>query len=140
MNKELKSVPTWFKANKIYINTDKTKWNIFHTTSKKLFMSTKNLELIIDGITLEQETVTKFLRVFIDENVTWKVHINTIATKIPKSILYIGSVIFPRKQLNELYFSFGHSYLSYFLWGKSYEKKNIDKQLRKAFCWFTKHK
>ena len=33
-------------------------------------MPTKNLELIIDGITLEQETVTKFLRVFIDENVT----------------------------------------------------------------------
>ena len=103
-------------------------------------MSTKNLELIIDGITLEQETVTKIMRVFIDENVTWKVHINTIATKIPKSILYIGSVIFPRKQLNQLYFSFGHSYLSYFLWGKSYEKKNIDKQLRKAFCPSTKHK
>ena len=80
------------------------------------------------------------MRVFIDENVTWKVHINTIATKIPKSILYIGSVIFPRKQLNQLYFSFGHSYLSYFLWGKSYEKKNIDKQLRKAFCSSTKHK
>ena len=55
MNKELKSVPTWFKANKVYINTDKTKWNIFHTTSKKLFMSTKNLELIIDGITLSKK-------------------------------------------------------------------------------------
>ena len=29
MNKELKSVSTWFKANKLSINIDKTKWTIF---------------------------------------------------------------------------------------------------------------
>ena len=32
MNK-LKSVSTWFKANKLSINIDKTKWTIFHPTS-----------------------------------------------------------------------------------------------------------
>ena len=45
-------------------------------------------ELIIDGITLVRETVTKFLGVFIDENVTWKAHIIIISTKISKRILY----------------------------------------------------
>ena len=35
MNNELKSVSTWFKANKLSINIDKTKWTIFHPTSKK---------------------------------------------------------------------------------------------------------
>ena len=40
MNKELKSVSTWFKANKLSINTDKTKWTIFYPTSKKRFMPT----------------------------------------------------------------------------------------------------
>ena len=34
-------------------------------------------ELFIDGITLEKETVTKFLGVIIDGNVTWKAYINT---------------------------------------------------------------
>ena len=29
MNKELKSVSIWFKANKLSINIDKTKWTIF---------------------------------------------------------------------------------------------------------------
>ena len=29
MNKELKSVSTWFKANKLSINIYKTKWTIF---------------------------------------------------------------------------------------------------------------
>ena len=61
INKELKSVSTWFKANKLSINIDKTKWTISHPTSKKPFMSTKFPELFIDGITLERETVTKFL-------------------------------------------------------------------------------
>ena len=49
-------------------------------------MPTKFPELFIDGINLERETVTKFLGVIIDENVTWKAHINTISRKISKSI------------------------------------------------------
>ena len=32
MNKELKSVSTWFKANKLSINIDKTKWIIYLAT------------------------------------------------------------------------------------------------------------
>ena len=115
MNKQLKSVSTWFKANKLSINIDKTKWTIFYPTSKKRFMPTKFPERFIDGITLERETVTKFLGLIIDENVTWKAHINTISTKISKNIgiLYRARLIIPRKQLNQLYFSFVHSYLNY---------------------------
>ena len=56
LNKELKSFSTWFKANKLSINIDKTKWAIFYPTSKKRFMPTKFPELSIDGITLERET------------------------------------------------------------------------------------
>ena len=101
MNKELKSVSTWFKANKLSI-IDKTKWTIFYLTFKKRFMPTKFPELFIDGITLERETVTKFLGIIIDENVTWKAHINTISTKVSKSIgiLYRARLITPKKQLN----------------------------------------
>ena len=69
MNKELKSVSSSFKANKLSINIDKTKWTIFYSTSKKRFMPTKFPELFIDVITLQSETVTKFLGVIIDENV-----------------------------------------------------------------------
>ena len=62
MNKELKSVPTLHKASKLSINIDKTKWTIFHLTSKKRFIPTKFRELFIDGITLEQETFAMFLK------------------------------------------------------------------------------
>ena len=54
MNKELKRVSIWFKSNKLSINTDKTKWTIFHSTSKKRFKPTTFPELFIDGITLEK--------------------------------------------------------------------------------------
>ena len=88
----------------------KSNWAIFHPTSIKRFMPTKFLELFIDGITLEIETVTKFLDVFIDKNVTWKDHINTISTKI---------------SINQLYLSFVHSYLSYanLSWGSTQKTK-----------------
>ena len=127
MNKELKSISTWFKANKLSINIDKRKWTIFHPTSKKRFVPTKFQELFIDGITLKRETVTKFLGVFNDENVTWKPHIKAIFTKISKSIgiLYRASLTIPRKQLNQLYFSFAHSYLNYanLAWGFTQKTK-----------------
>ena len=129
MNNELKSVSTWFKANKLSINIDKTKWTIFHPTSKKRFMPTKFPELFIDGITLKRETVIKPLGVFVDENVTWKPHINTITTKI--SILYRARLIIPIKQLNQLYFSFVQSYLNYanLAWSSTQKTKSSTKAL-----------
>ena len=115
MNKELKNVSTWLKANMLSINIDKTKGIIFYPTSKKPFMSTKFPELSINRITLERETVTKFLDVIIDQNVTWKAHINKISTNISKSIVicYRATLIIRRKELNQLYFLFVHSYLNY---------------------------
>ena len=104
MNKEPKSVSTWFKANKLSSNIVKAKWTIFHPTFKIRFMPIKLPELFIDETKLERETTTKLLGVFIDENVTWKNHINTFCTKISKSIgiLYRARLIIPRKQLNQL--------------------------------------
>ena len=115
MNKELKRASTWLKENNLSITIDKTKWTIFYPTSKKRFMPTKFSELFIDGITLERETVTKFLDGIIDENVTRKAYINTISRKISKriGILYRARLIIPRKQLNQRYFSVEHSYLNY---------------------------
>ena len=78
-------------------------------------MPTSFPELFIDGINLKREIVTKFLDVFIDENDTWKADINTKSTKISKrkGIVYRARLTIPRKKLNQLCFSFVHSYLNY---------------------------
>ena len=81
MRKELKSVSTWFKGNKLFINIDKTKWTIYDPTSKRRFMPKKFPGLFTDDITPERETVTKILGVLIYENNTWKAHISKISIK-----------------------------------------------------------
>ena len=88
--------------------------------------------LFIHGINLKRETVTKFLAKFIDENVTWKDHTNTIFTKISRNIgiRYRARLIIPRKQLNQLYFSFAHSYLNYanLAWGSTQKLSTFYRQ------------
>ena len=64
----------------------------------------------MDNIFIERENVTKFLGVLIDENLSWKQHINNVSTKISKSIgiLYKSRGIVKQPLLKQLCFSFVH--------------------------------
>ena len=86
MNVELENVSTWFKSNKLPLNIDKTKWYLFHPLSKKQFLPQTLPNLLIEDIHIKREHVTKFLGVFIDENLSWKQHIKILSSKISKSI------------------------------------------------------
>ena len=44
------------------------------------------IDLHIEGHKMHESSETKFLRVFIDSNVTWKYHINYISRKIAKGV------------------------------------------------------
>ena len=76
-------------------------------------MPKKSPELFIVGITLERETVTKYLGVSMSHG---KPILITISTKISKSIgiLYRARLIIPRKLLNQLCFSFVQSILGFY--------------------------
>ena len=71
--------------------------------------------LLIEDIHIKREHVTKFLGVFIDENLSWKQHIYILSSKISKSIsiLYKSRDVLSKQCLNQLYFSFIHSYVNY---------------------------
>ena len=58
---------------------------------------------------------TKFLGVLIDENLNWKTHISHLQNKISKfiGVLYKVRPFLNIHLLQQLYFSFVHSYLSY---------------------------
>ena len=64
---------------------------------------------------IKRDNVTKFLGVHIDENLSWKYHIDAICTKVSKSIgiLYKAREILDKQSLIQLYFSFVHSYINY---------------------------
>ena len=80
INVELENVSTWFKSNKLSLNVDKTKWLLFHPLSKKQLLPHILPKLI------KREHVRKFFGVFIDENLSWKQHIDIVSSIIYKSI------------------------------------------------------
>ena len=112
MNVELKNVLTWFKSSKLSLNVDKTKWSLFHPLSKRQFLPQTLPNLLIEDIHIKREHVTKFLGAFIDENLSWKQHIEILSSKISKSIgiLYKSRDVLNKQCLKQLYF---HSYVNY---------------------------
>ena len=71
--------------------------------------------LYIDNFEIVRESVTKFLGIFFDENLTWKYHIEHVCNKASKSIGIMSKSrnILSKRLMKQLHFSFIHSYLNY---------------------------
>ena len=70
MNEELRKVANWFKANKLSLNISKTKYSLFHSTSKRKYIPNILLPLHIDNVPVKKEFVAKFLGIYLDENIS----------------------------------------------------------------------
>ena len=97
------------------LNVDKTKWFLFHPLSKRQFLPQTFPNLVIGDIHIKREHLITFLGVFIDENLSWKLHIQILSSKISKSIgiFYKSRDVLSRQCLKQLYFSFIHNYVNY---------------------------
>ena len=123
MNVELEKISNWFKANKLSLNTDNTKFTLFHKPSQADNLPIKLPDLVIDSSKLEQSSHIKFLGVEIDNNLSWKFHIENLETKIARviGIMYKVRPILNTYCLKSLYHSLIHSRLSYanIAWGST---------------------
>ena len=81
MNRELSKIASWLSANKLSLNIKKTHFIIFKSRGKK---SNQNVSITINNQEIEQVKYTKFLGLYIDDEFTWKYHIDQVATKISK--------------------------------------------------------
>ena len=122
-NTELSHISLWLKMNKLSLNIKKTHCMIF-CRRKKLCHDVK---LLIDGQAINEVQKTKFLGIVIDNQLTWKWHINYIAGKIARGI---GMLIKARQFLNtvglmSLYYSFIYPFLTYcnHIWGATYKTR-----------------
>ena len=128
MNKELRKVANWFKANKLSLNISKTKYSLFHSTRKRKDIPNILPPLHIDNVPVKREFVTKFLGVYLDENISWKHHINIVSTKVCKSIgiLYRTRYILSKFLQKQLCFSFRNCYLKLRKYSRGqYKQKQI---------------
>ena len=88
---------------------------LFHLLSKKHLLSQTLPNLLIENIHIKSEHLTKFLGVFLDENLSWKQHTDIVSSKISKStgILYKSKDVSSKHCLKQLYFSFINNYVNY---------------------------
>ena len=79
MNQELKEITLWLSANKLSLNLSKTHFMVFRSKNRKML---NDMLITINGKTIEKVKNTKFLGLYVDDELSWKFHINQIATKI----------------------------------------------------------
>ena len=120
INSELEKVLTWLCANKLSLNIDKSNFVIFHPIQRKL---PKQVMLSINNQMLTQETSIRYLGVYIDYNISWKMHITNISKKIKRSIGILSklSYFLSTKTLLSLYYVLVEPFLNYCIiaWGNT---------------------
>ena len=124
----MNKVSLWLKANKLTLNTMKTKFMLFVPKNKRV--NTDTVKLYIDGSEIEQTKIQKFLGVIINSQLDWKHHINYICTKIAKAIGIINKIKYyiGTKAKRTLYCSLVLPYINYCnaVWASTYYTK-LDK-------------
>ena len=77
---DLNYISDWFRANKLTLNIYKSVYMIF---SKK---EQKDIDINLGGTKLPKVTTTKFLGMWIDQNLNWNEHLSKLKTKIKRNL------------------------------------------------------
>ena len=112
-NMSLDSINKWFTANKLKLSLGKCVYTVFNLTRNNLLND--RYDLAIDSTNLICVKSTKYLGVYIDEDLTWQNHIHYIINKLVKfcSIVYKLRPIVPSSILRKIYFALVHPHLIY---------------------------
>ena len=118
MNADLKIITDWCYANKLALNTQKTKAMLF--TTKVNFISPR---LYISNSELEYVDVYKYLGVKIDKMLKFNEHIDSLKSKLARVVgisFSIGKLV-DTSTARLIYFSLAHSHIIYLIsvWGHS---------------------
>jgi hypothetical protein len=131
VNMELQNIANWFRANKMAVNAAKTKFIVFRTRGKVINPHDCHLvfnnneigqpedpSLIYDIERIHNDGQTrsfKLLGVLFDEYLTFDEHINSLCSKISKSLFCINRIknFVNQDTLKTLYCAMIHSHIVY---------------------------
>ena len=117
LNNELCKIDDWLTVNKLSLNVGKTKYMIFAKPQKVV----PDVFPMIRTSALEMVNEFNFLGVLIDSALTWKPHLNKIASKIAKCVGILSRFknMFPNYVLVNIYNALIGPYLNYAVlaWG-----------------------
>ena len=113
IQEDIKNLNSWFKANKLSLNIQKSVAMLF--LPRKLSDNSNTLTIKIDTELLPVVTQTKFLGITIDNQLTWNEHINNIIRKISINKILIGksrNLMTPTAKRN-IYYAHIYPHLAY---------------------------
>ena len=120
IHEDLHIISNWFKANKLALNETKTNYLIFHSCRKK---PPDDFRIILNNVQLERLKQTKFLGVLIQENLSWKHHVDYISSKVSRATGLLAKLkhYLPKHVLLTIYNSLCLSHVSYAIsvWGSA---------------------
>ena len=79
VNVHSSNIHTWLRANRLSLNIKKTNYVIFHPPQKKLVYNPK---LFLNQMVLKQEKYVKYLGIYVDSHLNWKIHVYNISKKL----------------------------------------------------------
>lgn len=119
INAELKSVREWLLANKLSLNSVKTKYMIFREINTRK----RNISVQINDQELERVTTFKFLGLTLHEHRSWANHISEVCLKISRTVGVMNRLksFIPSSVLLSIYNGLITPYLNSHLltWGSS---------------------
>ena len=107
------SLNTWFSANKMTLNTEKSTFTIFKSSRKKIPSLPNSIKFL--DMEIKRTPTIKFLGLILDENLTWNPHINDLCSKL-KSLFHIFYYIrdyISKKEIQTIYYSLIYSRIKY---------------------------
>ena len=102
INRDLKLVLEWIRANNLPINRSKTELVIFKSRNKTI---AKHLTFLISGQKILPTSQVKYLGVTIHDNLHWATHLANLKKKLSRSIGLLSKIKHvPKHLLQTLYY------------------------------------
>ena len=89
LNKDLKILLQWLKANKLCLNISKTELIIFHRNTARIDHS---LKLKLDGKRLSPSQLVKYLGLILDKHLQWNDQIAQVKIKLNRAIGILSKI------------------------------------------------
>ena len=122
INVQLTNINGWLTANKLHLNTGKTKYMIFSLKDKP-----PDLNLVIGNSNIDRSHVQKFLGLYIDDKMSFAQHTKKISSKLSQGIGAIRKIkhMVPRAVLKQLFYTLIYSKFTYAItcYGSAYQNQ-----------------
>ena len=126
IEQDLSSISDWFRANKLTLNVAKSECVIFGPNRKSTIKS-----IDVEDLAIPVVNHTKFLGIWIDDKLTWKLHVENLKIKLNKNyrILCNSKNMLNINAQKSLYYAQIHSHLQYGIvsWGNMISATEISK-------------